>query len=163
MRLLLFYLVLLVAQGFLSAVLGSWPAPDLFLIAVLTLLRRLRPWQLVAVAYGVGLLQDAIGHGELGLHAFGLAGGALLAALVRAQLSQQGVLERLVVILAGEAGKWLAVGGLLLWLSASPEALLRSLPVTALETVFTVLVGLWLLSVAERLVKRRSVMRKELL
>ena len=60
MRLVLFYLVLLVPQGFLSALLAPVPAPDLFLLAALTLLWRVQPWQLVLVAYGIGILQDML-------------------------------------------------------------------------------------------------------
>src|SRR5690606_194101 len=98
MRLVLFYLVLLVSQGFLSALLAPVPAPDLFLLAALTLLWRVQPWQLVLVAYVIGILQDVIGQGVLGMHAMALAGGALAATFVRAQLTNSGALERLLVV-----------------------------------------------------------------
>ena len=61
MRVVLFYLLLIAFQGFLSAVFGTLPAPDLFLVIVLTLSGRLAPWQLVVAAYGIGLVQDVIG------------------------------------------------------------------------------------------------------
>jgi len=67
MRLLLFYLVLVIAQGFLAALMTPLPTPDLFMIAVLTLLWRIQPWQLVLLAYAVGLLQDLMGAGVLGV------------------------------------------------------------------------------------------------
>ena len=93
MRLALFYLVLVVAQGFLGALMAPLPPPDLFLIGVLTLLYRLPAWQLVLLGYGAGLVQDLVGHGALGVHALGLAGAALVASTVRLQLSQAGPLQ----------------------------------------------------------------------
>ncbi|MEX2534940.1 MAG: hypothetical protein WD273_04990 [Trueperaceae bacterium] len=163
MRLLVFYLLLVVGQGFLSAMLSPLPGPDLFLLAVLTLMGRLAPWQLVAAAYGIGLLQDVIGNGVLGLHAFTLAAAAMAAISVTAQLSQVGFFERLVKLLAALIGKWLAMAGLVVWLSGSSETL-TSLPVVAVFDIgFTVVVGLWLLPWADALFERTAVLRKELL
>ena len=151
MRLAAFYILLLVFQGLLTAVMAPLPAPDLFLIAVLTLLPRMNPWQLVLAAYGVGLLQDLSGHGVLGWHALALAGGAMAAAAVTRLLSQSGVMERILVLLAGLAGKWLVMAGMLVWLSGSWGSL-GTLPATLLfDSVFTLAVGIWLLGLAENL------------
>jgi rod shape-determining protein MreD len=163
MQLALYYLLLLVLQGFLAALIAPLPAPDLFLIAVLTLLWRIQPWQLVLVAYGVGLLQDLVGHGTLGMHGLGLAGGVLLASLVRAQLNQARFFERLLVILSGLLGKWLVFSALLMWLSGSVNPLTEVFRVAPAETVFTVILGLWLLPYAETLMERTTLLRKELL
>lgn len=163
MRLLLFYLLLIALQGFLSALFGPVPAPDLFLLAVLTLLWRLPPWQLVLVAYGGGLLQDAVGNGVLGFHAIGLAGAALAASSLRAQLSQSGSLERLLVVVAGLAGKWLVLATLLAWLAGSPQALGDLLAVAAMETVLTLLAALVVIPWGDALLERTAVLRKELL
>lgn len=163
MRLLLFYLLLLLSQGFLSALLAPLPAPDLFLLAMLTLAGRLVPWQFIVAAFGIGLLQDLMGGGVLGLHGFALSAAAMGALLVTAQLSQVGAFERLLKIAAAVVGKWLALAALAVWLSGTFDTL-ASLPVVALFDIgFTVIVGLWLLPWAEALYERTAVLRKELL
>jgi rod shape-determining protein MreD len=162
-RLVLFYLVLVVAQGFLSALLAPLPGPDLFLIGVLTLLYRLPAWQLVLVGYGAGLLQDVIGHGALGVHALGLAGAAFVASAVRAQLSQQGFLERSLAVLAAVAGKWLVIGVLLVWLSGGPVTLPVAAAVAALDVAFTVAAAGLLLPWGFALLARTRMLQRELL
>src|SRR6056297_1372154 len=142
MRIAAFYLVLLATQGLLSAAFGTLPAPDLFLIAMLTLLGRVVPWQLVLIAYGVGLLQDVIGFGVLGVHALSLAAAALTATVVRMQLSGSGLLERMVILLGAQAGKWIVAAALLLWLSGTPEDPAMLLAVAVTETVLTAALGL---------------------
>lgn len=163
MRLLAFYLVLLLAQGLLSALLAPLPAPDLFLVALLTLVPRLGPWQLVLAGYGIGLLQDLTGHGVLGLHALALAGAALVTAFLRAQLSQAGFFGRLVGLLGALAGKWLVTAGLLVWLSGSWVSVLEVPTVMLFDVAFTLLAGVWLLPWAEALFERAALLRKELL
>lgn len=163
MRVVAFYLLLLAGQGLLSATFGTLPAPDLFLIAMLTLLGRLVPWQLVAAAYGVGLLQDLIGFGALGLHAIGLAAAALVATVVRMQLSGTGLLERLLIIVGAQAGKWAVMALLLVWLSGTPEDPAMLLAVAVTETVLTAALGLLLLPAADALLEKSKMLRKELL
>lgn len=163
MRVVLFYLLLIAGQGLLSALFGTLPAPDLFLVAMLTLLGRLAPWQFVVAGYGIGLVQDLIGFGDLGLHAIALAAAALTASAVRAQLSGTGLLERLLVIITAQAGKW-AVGGLLLiWLSGTPEAPVMLLAVAVTETVLTAAAALLLLPWSDALLDKSRLLRKELL
>jgi rod shape-determining protein MreD len=162
-RIVVFYLLLVLGQGFLSALLSPLPAPDLFLLAMLTLMGRLPPWQLIVAAYGIGLFQDLIGNGALGTHAFALSAAAMAALAVTAQLSQVGFFERLVKVLAAVVGKWVAMAALVVWLSGGPEAL-GSLPLVAVfDLGFTVIVGLWLLPWADALFERTAVLRKELL
>lgn len=165
MRLLFFYLVLVVAQGFLAALMAPVPPPDLFLIGVLTLLWRIQPWQLVLVGYGAGFLQDlmGLGNGALGLHAFSLATAALVASMVRAQLTQSGVFERMLVILTAEAGKWLALVPLLAWLSGTMASVTGAVAVAAIEAAFTVVAGVLLLPWGTALLQRSRMLRKELL
>lgn len=164
MRLVLFYLVLVVAQGFLSALMAPLPAPDLFLIGVLTLLYRLPAYQLVLLGYGAGLLQDTIGHGTLGVHALGLAGAALVASTVRAQLSQSGFLERSLAVVAAVAGKWIVVGAMLVWLAGGTGALTAALPIAALDVALTVLASTLLLPWGYALLARTTLLqRRELL
>lgn len=163
MRVVLFYLLLVAAQGLLSALFGTLPAPDLFLVIVLTLLGRMAPWQFVVAAYGIGLVQDVIGFGDLGVHAIALAGAALVASAVRAQLSGTGLLERLLLIVSAQAGKWVVATALLVWLSGTPEAPATVLAVAVTETVLTVAVALLLLPWADALLDKSQVLRKELL
>ena len=163
MRLALFYLVLIVAQGLLGALLSPVPPPDLFLVGVLTLLYRLPAWQLVLLGYGAGLLQDLIGHGSLGVHALGLAAAALVASTVRAQLSQEGFLERGLAVLAAVAGKWVVIAVLLLWLSGGAYDWGSVAAVAALDAAFTVAAAVGLLPWGFSLLARTKALRKELL
>lgn len=163
MRLVLFYLILVVAQGFLAALLAPVPPPDLFLLAVLTLLWRIQPWQLVLVAYGVGLVQDLMGHGILGMHAFALSGAALVASFLRAQLTNSGILERMLVVFVATAGKWAVMTGLLLWLADAPFAIGRVAAVAVVEGALTVAAGLLVLPWSAALLERSRVLQKELL
>ena len=70
----LVYLVLLLfLSGLLQALLPEgWPAPDLFLVYALWLAASRPPLLGLALAFLVGLLQDLLGFGLLGLHAVGL-------------------------------------------------------------------------------------------
>ncbi len=162
MRLALFYLVLIVAQGFLGALMAPLPPPDLFLIGVLTLLYRLPAWQLVLLGYGAGLVQDLVGHGALGVHALGLAGAALVASTVRLQLSQEGFLERSLAVLAA-AGKWAVVALLLAWLAEGSVTWVSVGAVAALDAAFTVVAAVVLLPWGFALLARSKALRKELL
>lgn len=163
MRLVLFYLILIVAQGFLSSLLAPIPAPDLFLLAVLTLLWRVQPWQLVLVAYGVGLLQDVMGSGVLGAHAFALSAAALAGSMVRAQLSNAGTLERMLVVFVASIGKWVVMIGVVMWLSGSTGGLGRAGVVALFESILTVAAGLLVLPWGSALLERSRVLQKELL
>lgn len=163
MRLVVFYLFLFLAQSFWGAWLAPYPAPDLFLIAMLTLLWRVAAWQLVLIGYGIGLIQDIFGYGPLGLHALGLAGGAMAAIITRAQLSQSSWLERGLAVLAALLGKWLALAPLVIWQSGTVYALRGVLEVLPLETAFTLLVAFWFLPWGEALMERSRLLRKELL
>lgn len=163
MRIAAFYLVLFAGQGLLSATFGTLPAPDLFLIAMLTLLGRVVPWQLVLVAYGVGLLQDVTGFGVLGVHALSLAAAALAATVVRMQLSGSGLLERMVILVGAQAGKWVVAAALLLWLSGTPEDPAMLLAVAVTETVLTAALGLLILPLGDSLLDRTKMLPKELL
>jgi len=163
MRLLFFYLVLLVSQGLLSALFAPVPAPDLFLLAVLTLLWRIQPWQLVLVAYGVGMLHDLVGQGVLGMHAISHAAGVLLASFVRAQLTNSGVLERMLVVFIAVVGKWGAMTLMMMWLTGGPIDLSGIAAVAVVEGTLTVAAGLLVLPWSAALLERSRVLQKELL
>jgi rod shape-determining protein MreD len=160
-RFALFYLTLLTSQGVLAVLLAPLPAPDFFLLAVMTLFWRLRAWHLVLAAYGVGLLQDVIGHGVLGVHALGLAGGVLAASFVRAHLGQAGTPERLVMVAAALVGKWLVFVVMLLWLNESSGMMTVLGRVALPESLLTLLLSPFILQVAEGLRSHRPAFSRE--
>jgi len=162
-RLLLFYLGLLTFQGVLTVLLAPWPAPDLFLLLLLTMLWRIPAWQLVLLGYGVGLLQDVMGHGALGFHALGLAGAALVACLARSLISHGGLLERLLIVGLAQLAKWLVFLSLLWWLHEPGDVIGILTRIALPETAFTLVVAIWLLPWGETQVAKSSLFRKELL
>ncbi len=145
MRFTLFYLVLFVTQGFWGALLAPLPAPDLFLLGMVVLVWRVPPWQLVLIAYGIGLLQDITGFGILGLHALGLAAAALGAILVWAQLRQTGIYARTFIVLGALAAKWIAITPLVMWQTGIFGSALDVLRVAPVEIVFTLLLSFLIL------------------
>lgn len=153
MRLLLFYLILLSFQGFIGAVLAPLPTPDFFLLIALTPIRRLKAWQMVLIAYAVGLLQDLIGHGIFGLHAFALAAGIFMALLIKGQFSQ-GLLSQFILIITALFGKWLAMLAIIYWLNPGLESLQGIQVIVPYEVFFTILVGIFILPWSESLVQK---------
>ncbi|UBV43556.1 rod shape-determining protein MreD [Deinococcus taeanensis] len=117
-RLALYLVLLVAAQGLLSRLADALgvPAPDLFLLTGVALASRSAPVPALVGAYGLGLLQDVLGGGVLGLHAAGVAGGALMALLVRRYLSDSGTLQALLSVLFGLLGEWLTFLILTYWL-----------------------------------------------
>lgn len=160
MRLFLFYFLLFIIQGFLGTLLAPWPAPDLFLLAMLTLIWRFQAWQLVVAGYAIGLLQDVIGHGEWGIHAFGLAGAAMAASVLKAQLSQRGTFTRSLLFLAAFVGKWLAITPLLLWQTGTLSSLGGILRVMPVELFFTLLASLVIIPWGDALMERTLLVRR---
>ncbi|GGM08884.1 Rod shape-determining protein MreD [Deinococcus aerophilus] len=118
LRAVVYAALLVAAQGLLSrlADAAGLPAPDLFLLTGAALAWRLNPaWALVA-AYGVGLGQDLLGGGVLGLHAAGVAGGALLVLMIRRYFADSGIFQAVLTVLSAVAGQWLVFGFLTYWL-----------------------------------------------
>ncbi len=153
MRLLLFYLILLSFQGFVGALLAPLPGADFFLLIALTLIRRLKAWQLILVAYSIGLLQDLIGHGIFGLHAFALAVAIFMALLIKGQFSQ-GFVSQLILIITALFGKWLAILAIVYWLNPGLESLQVIQRVMPYELIFTLLLGIFILPWAESLMQK---------
>lgn len=139
------------------------PAPDLFLLALLVLLGRLGAWQLVLLGYAIGLLQDIVGHGILGLHAFGLAAAALAASFARMQISQRGIFAQTLIVTVALCAKWLAIAPLLVWQTGSLVVLPAALQVAFIELVFTLLLSFIILPWGEKLIERSLLMREDAL
>lgn len=132
--------LLIALQGLLTrlADAAGIPAPDLFLLTGAGLAWRLRPaWALVA-AYGVGLGQDLLGGGMIGLHAAGVAGAALLVLLVRRYFANSGPVQGLLTVAMAVAGEWLVFLLLTYWLRSdlvTVELLSRTVPLVLLLTL----------------------------
>lgn len=153
LTLLLFFL-----QGVLTPLLSPAPPPDLLLLAALLPLGQLRLWQGVALAYGLGLLQDVAGGGVLGFHALGLAGGVFLAGLVlspQLSLLRAGWVSQVAALGLAFAGKWVVFAVLLVYLgrgSSLPEVV----RVGGLELFLTFAALLLLHPLLKRLTRRRE-------
>lgn len=109
LMILAYFVLLIIVQGFLGRLLeplGIAP-PDLFLLTGAALAWRWRPVGALLGAYGVGLLQDVLGAGVMGLHAIGLAGAALLVLAVRRWLPGEGWRRLVLTVAAALVGQWL--------------------------------------------------------
>ncbi len=97
---------------FLSGLLAAlWPqgamAPDLFLVLALGYAAR-RPFYLgLPAAFSLGLLQDLLGYGLLGLHAVGLTLAAYAYYAASRRLAPEGHLPLLFAFLWAFLAKWL--------------------------------------------------------
>lgn len=139
LMILAYFVLLIIAQGFftrLLAPLGLAP-PDLFLLTGAALAWRWRPIGALLGAFGVGLLQDILGAGVLGLHAAGLAGAALLVLAVRRWLPGGGWRRLVLTVAAALIGQWLTF--MILTYGARTnlvtlDSLLRLVPATFLTT-----------------------------
>ncbi|MFC4455712.1 Rod shape-determining protein MreD [Deinococcus sonorensis] len=145
-RAIVYFLLLLGLQGALASLLAPLgvTAPDLFLLTGVALALRLRSVPALLAGYGVGLLQDVLGHGLLGLHAAAVAGGVLLVLGARRQLTDGGVVGAILTVVIAILGQWTAFLILTYWLRGglvTVDALMRVLP---WELALTVLVyPLW--------------------
>ncbi|GAA0520400.1 rod shape-determining protein MreD [Deinococcus depolymerans] len=119
-KLIVYAALLTAAQGILSRLsdAAGIPAPDLFLLTGAALVWRLPPPWAVLAAYGVGLGQDLLGSGTLGLHAAGVAGGALFTLLVRRYVADSGLFQSLLTVLMAVLGEWFTFLILNYWLRA---------------------------------------------
>ncbi|WP_369409302.1 Rod shape-determining protein MreD [Deinococcus arboris] len=117
-RVLGYTALLLLVQSALSrlADAAGVPAPDLFLLTGAALAWRLPPVWALTGAYAVGLGQDVLGGGVLGLHAAGVMGGALLALGVRRYVADSGPFQAPLTVLLALAGQWLVFLLLTYWL-----------------------------------------------
>ena len=143
---LLYFLLLIGLQGALSSLLtrvGVTP-PDLFLLTGVAYALRLRSLPALLAGYGVGLLQDILGHGLLGLHAAGVAAGVLVLIGLRRFITDSGIFQSILTVVSAILGQWAAFLVLTYWLHGglvTVDALTRVLP---WETGLTLLIyPLW--------------------
>lgn len=136
----LYAALLVAAQGLLSrlADAAGLAAPDLFLLTAMALAWRLAPVPALAAAYGVGLGQDLLGGGVLGLHAAGLAGAVLFVLLIRRYIADSGPIQVLLSVAGAVVGQWLTFGLLAYWLRSdliTVGVLLNTVPSLLLGTL----------------------------
>nr|WP_221276898.1 Rod shape-determining protein MreD [Deinobacterium chartae] len=138
---MLFFLAIIALQGALEVLLPRGiSAPDLFLLTALILAARLPPtWGMLA-AYGVGLTQDILGHGLLGLHAAALAGGTLLFYGVRQLLNSNTPLHEAAGIVVAVAGQWATFLILTYWLRSNLVTVSTLTLVLPLHLLLTLLI-----------------------
>lgn len=137
---------LIAAQGLLSRLCdGAGVAPpDLFLLTGAALAWRLRPDLALVAAFGVGLGQDLLGGGLVGLHAAGVMSGALFVLLVRRTVSNSGPIQAMLTVLAAVLGQWAAFLLMTYWLRTdlvTAEVLTRTAPLVFAFTL--ALSGVW--------------------
>lgn len=142
-------LALLVLQSLFSRLFSSFniPPPDLFLLTGIALARRVPPISALIGAYFLGLIQDVLGAGAIGLHAAALTGGVLLVLLTR-RFAPAGTLGQTVVaVLAALLGQWLTFMILTYWLKTglvTIDSLVRILPLSFIATVLVAPLWEWL-------------------
>ncbi len=120
-------LALIALQSLLSPLLTPYPPADLFSLAALTFMGRFRLPAVLLVAYALGLVQDAVGSGQLGLHALGLAAGVFGGSLAapRTAFLHAGLARKAIVLCLAWSCKWLTFTLLLTYLGhAQPAAVL---------------------------------------
>lgn len=139
LRLVAVWLALLALQSALSRLPAPLAPPDLLLLLALALALRLRPLPALLAGYGLGLLQDAVGHGLLGVQALGTAAGVLALLLLRSfvPLDTERRRGQYGAAALGLLGQWLAFAALGLWLTEGPFSwgLFASLPASFALTV----------------------------
>lgn len=132
-------LALLIGQSLLSRlfVAVNLPPPDLFLLTGIALAKRTPPVSALLAAYILGLMQDVLGAGAIGLHAAALTGGVLLVLLTRRLNPTPGLAQTITNVLAALLGQWLTFMILTYWLRTglvTLDSLFRILPLSFVAT-----------------------------
>ena len=148
----LFVLGLLVCASVQTALLGPLSLggirPDLFLLLIFLLSPRVSPEAATIQGFLVGLCQDALSGGPLGLRAFTYSVIGFATAWLSHDLHTEKPLAQFWLLLAGAAGAGVVTLGLLVFfLGVSP--LLPALRVVIPEALYTAVVGFLLLRVPQ--------------
>ncbi len=142
MRILLYLLLIVGVQGALTRLLPDRISPpDLFLLTGVALALRLRPLPALMAGYGIGLVQDILGHGLIGLHAAGVAGGVLFVLGLRKFLSDRGLLQTIVTVTVAVAGQWLAYLTITYWLRGGLVTVDTTATVLPVVLILTLLIS----------------------
>lgn len=116
----------------------GWGGPDLFLLVAVMGLSRRSPIQALPLAYALGLVQDLLGYGHLGLHAAGVMAAVYAAHHMDRRLPAVGGWRGWACILAATCAQGLTFAAL---------ALVLQLPILTFETLAGILPfqTLWIL------------------
>jgi rod shape-determining protein MreD len=144
----LFILSLLACASAQAALLGIISVggirPDLFLLLVFFLSPRVSPEIATLQGFVVGLCQDALSGGPLGLRAFTYAFFAFMTAWLSHDLATERPLAQFWLLLAGSAGAGLLTLALLTFFLGVPP-LLPALGLIVPEALYTAIFGFLLL------------------
>lgn len=141
-RPLLFVLFAVVLQGIFPILLPrAWgfDGPDLFLLLALIFASRLPMNWGMLVAFVIGLFQDALGAGLMGLHATALSGAVYLFYGARVWLSQQTPGRETVCLILALIGQWTVFLFLTYWLRSNLVTVHTLYTVLPSQVVFTLL------------------------
>lgn len=146
MRLFFFGLIACAAAQatLLSSISIGGVRPDLFLLLVFVLSSRVSPEGATIQGFAIGLCQDALSGGPLGLRAFTYTFLGFLTAWLSHDLSTEKPLAQLWLLLAGAAGAGILSFALLTFF-VGDLALLPALRVMGPETLYTAVFGFLLL------------------
>ena len=144
----LFILGLLACASAQAALLGSISVgdvrPDLFLLLVFFLSPRVSPEVATLQGFVIGLCQDALSGGPLGLRAFTYTCRGFITAWLSHDLATEKPLAQLWLLLAGASGAGVLIFALLTFF-VGLLPILPALGVIAPEAVYTAVVGFLLL------------------
>ncbi len=117
MRTFLLIISSLIMQSLVSGLLPDrLTPPDLWFLLVLVLASRHNPYAGLAIAFGIGLMQDLSSAGYLGFHALGLVSAAYAFYGLRGWLHWEEPAARMVIIFLSFLVKWGGYLILVYWL-----------------------------------------------
>ena len=115
-RILFFMLLIALSSGIPQLLPAGWAGPDLFLLTALVVALRYSAVTGVFAGYGLGLLEDLLGHGYFGLHALGLAGAVLMFHSLDGFFNLAPRLREGLGVVLAVVGQWLSFLILTYWL-----------------------------------------------
>lgn len=156
MRPLLLIFAAILLQGLFSGLLPDFLAPpDMMFLLALGLVAPLPPIGGLMAAFGIGLLQDLLSSGFLGLHAVGLLLAAYLFHWLTRVLRWEEPLGRTVVLLGCFLAKWSGYLLISYWMRSEPFGVQAVLGIFLSELVLTLLAAIYFLQLTEKTVGGR--------
>jgi len=152
MKAVLLTLFSLILQSLISGLLPDWLSPpDLWFLLAIVLASRSNPYAGLAIAFGLGLLQDLTSAGYLGFHALGLVTAAYAFYGLRGWLHWEEPAARMVILLLSFIAKWGGYLILVYWMRYSALPPSTWLGVFLPELILTMLLAPAYLYLAEAL------------
>jgi len=107
MNAFLLILFSLILQSLVSGLMPDWLSPpDFWFLLAIVLASRHNPYAGLAIAFGLGLLQDLTSAGYLGFHALGLVTAAYAFYGLRGWLHWEEPAARMVILFLAFIAKW---------------------------------------------------------